>query len=259
MQHVLMRVYIREEAMEDKEGVGLITERGVQVTLDEAERKGQDTAVTKGYIKEMLELCSRHQVTHVAFTDGSYTPGTMQEEGWQEPAVGWGIWWGAGKATGGKMSGGDNYDAELEAILQAVREVEGGDSHLLIAGDCTGALTQAEWAGRSREGECTGVDRGVTLDLIRQATRRVGSVTYCHMHSHTGNIPQGYADGAAKSHAEGGHLQEGREGCRDTTLALTLREGGQMVRKGIYKSVKDMVHGQLVAKWWAAREQAGTT
>jgi len=80
-QHVLMRLYIREEAMEEKDGVGLITERGVQVTLDEAERKGQDTAVTKGYIKEMLELCSRHQVTHVAFTDGSYTPGTLQEEG----------------------------------------------------------------------------------------------------------------------------------------------------------------------------------
>ena len=69
--------------------------------------------MTKGCLRELLELCARHRVTRVVFADGSYTP---LQEGEEETHVGWGLWWGEA-VTGGRMKGGDNFDAELEAML----------------------------------------------------------------------------------------------------------------------------------------------
>ena len=139
------------------------------------------------------------------------------------------------------MVGGDNYDAELEAVLQAVRGV-GADDVLLVVGDCTGALSKSEWAGRALEGRCTGMARGVALDLIGQECERVREVLYYHMHSHTGNIPQGYADAAAKCHAMGAVYSEGSGGCKDTSMALYERGEGKLMRKAVYGEVKGREH-----------------
>ena len=91
-------------------GKGLMSDQGVMVVMDKSEKDMRSTKVTKDGIEAQLRICIRYGVTQVVLTDGSHTP-KGGEDG--EDLVGWGAYWGS-HVTGGRMTGGDNFDAELQ-------------------------------------------------------------------------------------------------------------------------------------------------
>ena len=114
-------------------------------------------------------------------------------------------------------------DAESYAIYAYLRRViergGGKQSRVFILSDCLGVVTALEVAWRKGVQGLRKCDRGALVEAIVCLREQLGTVVLLWVPSHTGVIPNSYADAAAKSY-QGGATTSGLydKVCRSVAL-----------------------------------------